>query len=737
MHYELITLFNMKTVSIRINQKIFLIVLLTISLSSCIPKNVFVDDAIENMRDSVLDKYSFSISQYEPDRLGLLAGNNEMGGMVLLSGLGLDSIWCSDLWLNDAVRIPMEGVKFILDDVSFDSAHISGYSQKQSLKDGIVESHVQFNNGTGYESKVLFSTGNRRLLVIKIKNISDKENAMKGRIRVPESGFRYLSGWPDFKIGYTKANRFKINKVNDHKIAGVATDNLFSPAAWYLRSDAQLGQTAKTNQFEFEVPGGEERVFYFSFVTKWGNDNYEQLANQIIENTGNYYTVEEQHKSKWKKDWETNPLLLIPDPEHEKLFYRSVFWLLCTSGSEQFLPGEAQFGNACWHMKPFTYGGAGWSTLALTSLGHFDKAEKMLKNHYKPMALKSNSTLYISDSLKRKEAFSFAHEVNIDGTTNNACDDQRHINGFALAMFHKYYLLNPDTAFLNNYLYPVAKGVAEFWSGIAIWNDSLNAYIFPKLRSLSEDLFEKSLLDIVLSAKWSLETAIHYADLTAKDKDMKVKWNGILQKLYIPEDESHYLEYLGDKEDRKYGSYQGVRSPVYLGYPTSELIKTLDTSKAINTLEHAWNRNNRGKGMIGFIASWYALSSACYGLGDLSLEMASHNFDCYDKTGTAICESPDNLDRYYFLTNTSSYLLTQLNMMVQSSENEIITFPAIPSSWKNVTFYNIPASNGIKVSGKMKDGLVQFIQFKKDNRIVFETKKHGKVIIENNKLRQK
>jgi hypothetical protein len=76
-------------------------------------------------------------------------------------------------------------------------------------------------------------------------------------------------------------------------------------------------------------------------------------------------------------------------------------------------------------------------------------------------------------------------------------------------------------------------------------------------------------------------------------------------------------------------------------------------------------------------------------------------------------------------------------MMVQSSENEIITFPAIPSSWKNVTFYNIPASNGIKVSGKMKDGLVQFIQFKKDNRIVFETKKHGKVIIENNKLRQK
>ena len=244
MHYELITLFNMKTVSIRINQKIFLIVLLIISLSRCSPKNVFVDVTIENMRDSILDKYSFSISRYEPDRLGLLAGNNEMGGKVLLSGLGLDSIWCSDLWLNDEARIPMEGVKVILDDVSFDPAHISGYSQKQSLKDGIVESHVQFNNGTGYESKVLF-TGNRRLLVIKIKNISDKENALNGRIRVPESGFRYLSGWPDFKIGYTKANRFKINKVNDHKIAGVATDSLFSLGAWYLKSDAQLAEAGK------------------------------------------------------------------------------------------------------------------------------------------------------------------------------------------------------------------------------------------------------------------------------------------------------------------------------------------------------------------------------------------------------------------------------------------------------------------------------------------------------------
>ena len=205
-----------------------------------------------------------------------------------------------------------------------------------------------------------------------------------------------------------------------------------------------------------------------------------------------------------------------------------------------------------------------------------------------------------------------------------------------------------DEEFLNEYLYPVAKGVAEFWSDLAIWNDSEKAYIFPVLRSVSEDLFEKSLLDIVLSAKWSLETAIHYAGRIQKDQQLLKKWESVLKDLYIPQNDTFYLEFLGDQEDRDYASYQGVRAPVYLGYPTSELANSLIDEKAGSTLQHAWKRNHSGEGMLGFIANWYALAAQNYGLRNLALEMANQNFNCYEASRTALSEGPNNLDRYYF-----------------------------------------------------------------------------------------
>ena len=66
-------------------------------------------------------------------------------------------------------------------------------------------------------------------------------------------------------------------------------------------------------------------------------------------------------------------------------------------------------------MRPFTYGAAGWATLAYIKLGHFERARRMLTNHFKPEGLTKNATRYVEDAAG---AFSFAHEVRTDGTTN-------------------------------------------------------------------------------------------------------------------------------------------------------------------------------------------------------------------------------------------------------------------------------------------------------------------------------
>jgi hypothetical protein len=118
--------------------------------------------------------------------------------------------------------------------------------------------------------------------------------------------------------------------------------------------------------------------------------------------------------------------------------------------------------------------------------------------------------------------------------------------------------------------------------------------------------------------------------------------------------------------------------------------------------------------MLGFIASWYALAAQRYGLGDLALEMAERNFDCYERSGTALCEGPNNLDRYYFLTTTAAYLLVPLHMLVQEREGQIVPFPAVPGSWRDIEFHNLPAAGGRRVSGVMAKGVAGKVVIEED-----------------------
>ena len=66
-------------------------------------------------------------------------------------------------------------------------------------------------------------------------------------------------------------------------------------------------------------------------------------------------------------------------------------------------------------------------------------------------------------------------------------------------------------------------------------------------------------------------------------------------------------------------------------------------------------------------------------------------------------------------------------MIVKNLDNEINPFPAVPESWSNLIFYNIPAAGGHKVSGEIKEGSVEFFQIIKDSRLIYETTRTGAV----------
>ena len=391
--------------------ELFFISLLSLSafllISSCSPKNSDVDNngnQLKNMRDDLLEKHNFARDDLDTARVELLAGNGEMGGLVAHDGLGFDMIWCSDLWENKEFRTPLEGLKLSFDEI--DSSLIDHYSQKQALKDGIVKTIISHENGDAYEAEIFFHASNTRLMVIRVKNLSNSRT-LNGKLHVPEARYQYASSWPEYDIEVSDFAMFNIDRISKFQLSGISHDSLFTKSAWNLQSNILLDDTAIRNQFELSIEPDHELHLYFSFVTDWQAENYVELSRDLIKEDTKFSELKHQHMEQWASDWAVTPCLILPDKQHEELFYRSAFWLFSTSGSEHFLPGEAHFATTCWNMKPFTYGAAGWSTLAFMHLGHFEKAKKMLINHYKPEGLKQNVKRYIDDISKGQLAYSF------------------------------------------------------------------------------------------------------------------------------------------------------------------------------------------------------------------------------------------------------------------------------------------------------------------------------------------
>jgi hypothetical protein len=149
---------------------------------------------------------------------------------------------------------------------------------------------------------------------------------------------------------------------------------------------------------------------------------------------------------------------------------------------------------------------------------------------------------------------------------------------------------------------------------------------------------------------------------------------------------------------------------MYLGYPLTQSIPGLNPGKVRRTLDLTWARNDQGRGMITFIANWFALTESHWGNGDLAYARSSHFLDTLDPSGAAVCEAETERDgriecvNPYFLTGYASFILTPISMMLQSEGDQLRAFPAMPARWADAAFYDLPATGGKRVSAKFRGG---------------------------------
>jgi hypothetical protein len=457
-------------------------------------------------------------------------------------------------------------------------------------------------------------------------------------------------------------------------------------------------------------------------VTRWDDPDFVQRSQKNVRSANpDYAVLLKDHQAAWAGLWKQAAVLAIPDPALEEVWYRSLFWTLCTCGSERFLPGESQFAYGCWGMYPFTYGAAGWGAQALIAAGFPAQARAMLNWHYQPTALRENAESFTRQLVAKTappEAWAFGHECFPDGRNlpSGHYELQRHIDGFAAALFYRYSRYYPDPVFQREVVYPVLRGVAEFYRGLLTKAPS-GELILPKLTSLTESLMATNVTDAALAARWSFAQASALAAELGVDAAKGSEWAQLAEQICLPQSQEHYLEFFGDNGRRAGGGYMGIRGFAYLGYPTLELIPRLDRAKADRTLEQTWQRNRQGEGMIGFVANWFALADAYYGRSEHALTILRYNLKCLDHSGLSLKETPDPLCRHiYFTDNYTSFLMVPLAMAVQSYDHRISVWPALPAAWKDFAFYNVPAEDGIRVSGEMSDGKIVYVDFQKDGQ---------------------
>jgi hypothetical protein len=641
-------------------------------------------------------------------------------------GRGIYNIEVNDLFIAPDMRVFGPGM--MLDMAQFSGRNPESYRQSYSLENGILTTAASYAGGA-YHSEMFFSQDEKDLMVYQLTNTG--ENSLTCNIDLGR-----------FELA--------IESHTETAIYGMSRKGSFTCLHYLLQSNIALTAPALPDAkdiFVSVLPGQTLEIVVRLKVTAEHSPLPAPHIAPVADLTRN-------HIRKWRELWQSLGFVILPDGDYARTFYRSLHWLQCTAGSASNLPGECQFGtftsNAAsayrfhgeaslnakpWGQRPFTYGAAGWSLYAYTWLGDKARAGNMIAGFYRPEALRKN----VADmfpvgrheftfgepkgqheylSYNNPDAFCFAHEMLHDRTNRPAplWDKQVHIQAFAPSMFYHYGRMFEDRA---DTVYAVMKGAAEFWRTLLNYDALKKSYIIPPLLSLTEDLFEANLLDALIAAKWTLTRAVALAEERNADAGLRKHWKRIAKDIRVKDRDGVYLEFDGDNGSRLGAGYQGIRGYAYLGFPALETMKDLSAQKVNQSLDRCWIRNKKGDGMITFVANWFALTDAYWGRAEEAYEKSSYSLTQLDPSGTAMCEQ--NKSFYYFLTSYASFTMVPVSMVLQSVDKDIKVFPAVPEAFADIAFYNLPATGGIRVSGEMKSGQVQYVRFEKDGKVLLET----------------
>lgn len=269
---------------------------------------------------------------------------------------------------------------------------------------------------------------------------------------------------------------------------------------------------------------------------------------------------------------------------------------------------------------------------------------------------------------------------------------------WALFYYYQYYAYSKDVTALRKNIFPLLKKSTNFLIHL-LKKDEQGVYHFPL--SYSPEYKSAEDANYTLSTlKWALSTLIKVnQEQKLKDKD-EHKWVEILNNMApFPADATGFLigKDVALTSSHRHYSHMLMIYPYYLvNWDQPEQHEVIE-----KTLTHWLSL----KGALqGYTFTGAAAMYASMGNGDKSYALLNELFDKYIQPNTLYRESGPVIE-----TPLAAASAIQ-DLLMQSWGNKIRVFPAIPSTWKNLSFKQLRAEGAFLISADMQNGITENIE---------------------------
>jgi len=488
------------------------------------------------------------------------------------------------------------------------------------------------------------------------------------------------------------------------------------PPFKYLIMIKLIGITGKPNiiNFDVEIKIDDQKANNWAIlttvVTEYEGKDLVNLARGRLDNAEKQIEeLKEKHKKYWGIFWSKSKINL-PDKMLEDLWYLHLYSLECSSGRGARLYEQACGLNGLWDIKPPTQWGSTFywdinieeAFWPIYTANHLEIGEAFYK------ALES----YIPAAKKRAKTF-----FNIDGIASDyPFDFYFSMWAWCAQFFWWQYKYSQDKQFLRERAYPLFKGILAFFEDYLKYDENLDHYyIFPDVSPEQGPMTKNSTITLAC-LKFLLKVAIKANEILREDKNDKLRWQNILNRFpdYAMGETIEFGKTIKDSEWATPDLDLGHPSLLMPIYPIGEISKRDKDERrkiAINTLKYAQKRLHISTHNF----TWLACAAARLGFGNMAKRviyergislmmrpngMFAEETERWIQNCLVNCEPVSNPP----LIEAGSSLLAAINEMLLQSFNEVIeVFPALPSDWKSVSFEHLLAEGGFEVSAKYSD----------------------------------